>query len=226
MNDGKCDVVFGPDVHGMGRICHNLRFDCRFQIMVGLDMNLLRLVASPILVIPENLATYTNCCWANVVMQVTHCLGRRLSVRDTKELINSVRQAKSYTKNIIERMKGIITRLDLPVTFVEYYPEQSLGTLIGNINGPVVGCVLKKSHYRLWLPKGSTLEELFRSFDTIVDELEPSKPCNVRDMQVMQDAKMAHGLGDVISERKDEHDRSIIRILIQIRSDEAYALSL
>jgi hypothetical protein len=232
MSDRKCDVVFDRVAQGISPVCRSLSFGARFQVSVKLNMELLWLVSSSDAEIPEDLKSYTNCCWANVVMQVVRRIGRRLSIGDTNELISMVRFANSRTQSVTDNMKSIIARLDLPVTFVEYYTQQSVGTVIGNINGPAVCCVLNSSHYTLWLPNGSTLTELFRSFDKIVQASHTSKPptyrksFSIRDKQMLKDFALALSLGDDDDERQAEYERDEVRKLSQIRSDEAYARSL
>jgi hypothetical protein len=232
MVDGKCDVVFERVAQGISPVCRSLLFGDRFSVGVSLNMELLWLVASSDVELPEDLSSYSNCCWANVVMQAVYRLGARLSAIDTNLLIRMVRFAKSRTQSVTDNMKGIITRLNLPVTFIEYYTHQSLGTVIGNINGPSVCCVLNKSHYTLWLPKGSALTGRFRSANAIVKTSHLSKPpkyhasSSIRSKRMLEDSALAHSLGNVEAERKSEHCRDEVRKLSQIRSDEAYARSL
>jgi hypothetical protein len=232
MSDGKCDVVFVRVAQGIDPVCRSLSFGALFDVGVKMDTGLLWLVASPDVKISDDLKGYTNCCWVNVVMQVVYYLGRRLSVSDSNELIKMVHFANSRTQSVTDTMKGIITRLDLPVTFVEYYNKDSMGTVIGNINGPAVCCVLRSSHYNLWLPAGSTLAGHFRSANAIVKTSHPSKSpkdhasSNIHAKRMLEDSALARRLGDVEAERKAGHCRDEVRKLAQTQADEAHARTL
>ena len=169
MTNNRCDVVLADSSDALNsRVCYGVKFGASFGVGVRLNIELLRSVMCRDVDLPNNIGTYTKCCWANVVLQVVRRLKRRLSERDTRELIAMVQYANSKEQNVTEKMSGIITRLGLPVTFVEYYKDQAYGTLVGEVNGPVVACVLSKCHYTLQLPVGSVLASSFTtaSMDT------------------------------------------------------------
>lgn len=129
-----------------------------YNASVGLDMDLLRNIASPLVGVPYMLSR--NCCWANVCMALARIFGRKFSEKSTMNILAMIIKMDSVIASPMD-ISDDITELNLPVTVIEYCSKKKLGHSIGKPNGPIVALVNVNDHYQIWLQRNSTIRGLF-----------------------------------------------------------------
>jgi hypothetical protein len=164
------DIKFlDQNVAGVRKSCTNVPLGASFHIAVKLDMVRYASVFEKHTETFDQLKDCTNCCWAHVLFEVMLAHGRTVTDMEAGEIFWAIKNADSSITEIT-CLEDVITRMKLPVTFVEYSVYQKAGTVVGEINGPAVFACLSNGHFTVKLPVNSPLEPLFNGIKTTARE--------------------------------------------------------
>ena len=141
-------------------IYRNLNLSLVRNVNALLDVSTLLRVIPHGTIIPNTLNTATNCCWVNVWITTLASMGVRISATDTDELIRNITAAGSRVMSPLD-IGDLTTRVNLPVTLIEYSSRDRVGWGINTPNGPIVAFVNTGVHYQIWMPVDSDLAKRF-----------------------------------------------------------------
>ena len=163
------------------------------NVHAKLDCGMLNRVIPKGFTIPRSVIHAQNCCWVNVWISTLATLGVELSIIDATDLMERIESAGSRMMSPLDT-GDLVTRVDLPVTFVEYSLRDQIGWSIGTPSGPPVVFMNIGAHYQIWLPVKSELDRLF----VVSHKSMKDKGRNLRTESVAIDQAMERAIADSI----------------------------
>ena len=99
-----------------------------------------------------------NCCWANVVALLIKARGKKFSHESAVSVLRTInKQCNGIGSPFLLMVE--LQDVGLPITIVEYMPENMCGQTIIEADGPVVGFANTGLHYQIWLAPECALRE-------------------------------------------------------------------